>query len=308
MPEADDLLRRGTREREHATRRGTTWHGHVVVCGLDDVGAARRRAAAPVRRAGRRRRRRARTAPADTSRRARRRTPRRRRPAPLDAGESARWTTAAALICAEPVRPGEPRDRAAGPAAAARACASSSSSATRRWAGRSAGSPARTACWTPPRIAAPTLAESCLDLRSRPDRPSPATRSSCASSIARRTGTLRSLFGDLAPIAVVPGRRRRPRCTSAPAATSRSRAGDRVVRHRPAGRPRRPRRSRRPPRPGTGDAPVAPGRHAAPLRPRLRRRERAGDAAGRCAALLGVAVLSVRAAAHRLPRPPAAGT
>ena len=68
-------------------------------------------------------------------------------------------------------------------------------------------------------LAAPTLAEACLDQRSRLlDIGGAAVRARGARG-HRSSGTLRALFGDLAPIAVRAGRRRR-RCTSARAATS----------------------------------------------------------------------------------------
>ena len=225
--------RRCTRGRLPRWTAGTTGGpgaAHIIVCGLDDVGAARRRAAAPGRRsrssssttsptrAGSptsRRARRARTSPR-SGRRAVRRS---RRPAS---------TGAAALICADRRRPGEPRDRAAGPAAATATCGSSCSSATPRWAARSAASPARTACWTSRAIAAPTLAEACLDLHAAADRPR--RRGVRAARARRRARTARcaSSSATSRPIAVVPGRRRRH---------------DGLPRPRPRGRRRRPGRT-----------------------------------------------------------------
>ena len=261
MPEADDLLSphdRGPRGTDVPWR---DWHGHIVVCGLDDVGMRVGRAAAAVRRAGRRRRRRPRTAPAALRARVRRRPPAadgRRR---LDARAGARRHGAAAMHLRRAVGPGEPRGRAARQAAAAATCGSSmqlgnpalgravgqghrpGQRAGRR--GHRRADPRRGAAWTCAR---------------RPIDIAGAAVRAAASSSARSDGTLRELFGDLAPIAVGA----RPTAAEmhvCPGRDLRRRRGRPRLRHRHRRRHATARRARPPSRTPAPPPAAPPGRH-----------------------------------------------
>ena len=90
------------------------------------------------------------------------------------------------------------------------------------------------------------------------------------------TGSLRSLYGDLAPIAVVSGRHGRDRDLPGPRPDGRPRRSRRGRRHR--GRPGRAAPGRR------ADLPVAPDRRACPPRPVRTRRRHAVGAWASCGA------------------------
>ena len=185
MPEADDLLSPQPSRPRDSDAPWRDWHGHIVVCGLDDVGV---RLVEQLRLSGEQ------VVVVDDAP-----EPRRlnfalelgaahlaadaRRPSTL---ESARVDTAAAIICAEPsdLENLEVALLAKRLQPSLRVVVQLGNPALGRAVGRVTGpdSVLDTAA-----IAAPTLAEACLDLRSRPiDLGRPRVRAARARRPARR--------------------------------------------------------------------------------------------------------------------------